>query len=120
MILIFFLLSFFIIRNTVTVKNGYYVLVEKVGFSPCVTITDEGFSIGDLLSSNSNNWVSGTYEVDNKTLTMTTDDSKYIYVFQLEENNLIFQKNDSSSLNVINMRFGDNIADNAIFNLISE
>lgn len=107
-------------NNTVTVKNGYYVLMTNVGFSPCVTISDDGFSIGDLLSSNINNRVSGTYAIDDNTLTMTTDDNKYIYVFQVDGDSLIFHKNDSSSLNVINDRFGDKIADNAIFYLLSD
>ena len=114
------LLLVYIINNTGTVKNGYYLLTEKIGFSPCVSISDKGISIGDLLSSNSNNWVRGTYVIDDNTLTMTTDDNNYIYVFQLDGDNLIFQKNDSSSLDVINNRFGDNVADNAIFYLLDE
>lgn len=110
----------YIINNASTVKNGYYVLTEKVGFSPCVSISDKGISIGDLLSSNSNNWVRGTYVIDDNTLTMTTDDNNYIYVFLVDGDNLIFQKNDSSSLDVINNRFGDNVTDNAIFYLLVE
>ncbi len=105
-------------KDAVTVKNGYYVLMTKVGFSPCVTISDDGFYIGDLLSSSLNNGVSGTYVVDENTLKLTTDDNKYIYVFQIEGENLIFLKNDSSSLKVINDRVGDQIEDNAIFNLL--
>lgn len=119
-IVLFFLLSGCNKNDTVTVKNGTYVLMTNVGFSPCITITDDGCYIGDLLSSNFNNGVSGTYVIDDNTLTMTTDDNKYIYVFQVDGDSLIFCKNDSSSLNVINDRVGDEITDDAIFNLLND
>lgn len=115
-----FLLSACEKKDTLTVKNGYYVLMTTIGFSPCITISDDGCFIGDLLSSNFNNGVSGTYVVEDNKLTMTTDDNKYTYVFQVDGDNLIFNKDDSSSLNVINDRFGDEITDDSIFKLLND
>jgi hypothetical protein len=49
---------------------------------------------------------------------MTTKDGKYKYVFQIEGNKLIFQKNESSQVNLIDERFGIKITNNAEFKLI--
>jgi len=55
-----------------------------------------------------------TYLIENDIITMTIFDTKYIYVFQIDGDNLIFQKNESSP----DSKIGD-IADNAKFHLIN-
>ena len=52
--------------------------------------------------------------IENDIITMTIFDTKYIYVFQIDGDNLIFQKNESSP----DSKIGD-IADNAKFHLIN-
>lgn len=118
MVLIFLLLSGCNSNNDLnTVKNGTYVMeVEtEAGTPPYVTISDNKISfIYDLLSS----YLSlGTYSIDDDILTMTTDDSKYIYVFQIDGDNLIFQKSKSSSVNLIDGKHGVKITDKAKFHL---
>ncbi len=101
-----------------TIKNGTYVMeqegTEEV-FLPYIKISDDEFIFSyDLLSS----YLSiGTYVIDNGKLTLTTDDNKYSYVFQINEDNLIFQKEESSSVNLIDSRLGVNVTDNVIFHL---
>ncbi len=101
-----------------TVKNGTYVMeqeeTEEV-FLPCVKVSDDEIVFSyDLLSS----YLSiGTYLIDDGKLTMTTDDNKYNYVFQIDGDDLVFQKNESSSVNLIDGRFGVKVADNAKFHL---
>ncbi len=103
-------------RDTTTVKNGTYVLgqngTDEV-VSPYITISDEDISFSyDALSSY---LPYGTYTVDGDILTMTTYDEMYKYVFQLDDNKLIFQKSESSSVKVTDSRFGAEIEDNAEF-----
>jgi hypothetical protein len=80
---------------------------------PHVTITDDEILFSyNLLSSY---LPLGTYQIDDDILTMTTDDNKYIYVFQIDGDNLIFQRNKSSS--ALCGRFGVEVTDNAKFHL---
>jgi len=119
MVMIFLLLSGCNSKNdTDSVKNGNYVMeqeeTEEVPL-PHVTITENKILFSyDLLSSY---LPLGTYSIDDDILTMTTDDNKYIYVFQIDGDNLIFQENESSSVNMIDGRFGAKVTDNSKFHL---
>ena len=42
----------------------------------------------------------GTYEVSGETLTLTTEDGKYTYIFHIDGDSLVFQKNQSSPLQI--------------------
>lgn len=101
-----------------TVENGSYVL-EQEGTEaillPYVKVSnDEIIFVYDLLSS----YLSiGTYEINHGKLTMTTDDNKYIYVFEIDGDNLIFQESESSSVKLIDGRFGVKVTDKLIFRL---
>ena len=104
-------------NETITVKNGTYVLehTDTEAPSPCVTISDNDISFSyDALSDY---YPSGIYTVEDDILTMTTDDKKYKYVFQLNGDKLIFQENDSSTVNLTDSEFGVEITDNAEFKL---
>jgi hypothetical protein len=50
-------------------------------------------------------------------LTMITDDGKLKYVFLIDRDKLIFQKDESSEVNLIDDRFGVKITDNEKFEL---
>ena len=105
-------------NDTHTVKNGTYIMEQEetdVNLLPYVTISDDKISFSyDSLSSY---WPLGSYSIDDDKLTMTTDDNMYIYVFQIDGDNLIFQKNDSSSVKLIDDRLGVKITDNVKFHL---
>lgn len=103
--------------NSSTVKNGdYYMEVEtKSGVPPYVTINDNKISFTyDLLSSHLS---LGNYSIDGDILTMTTDDSNDIYVFQIDGDNLIFQKGRSSPIKLKDEEHGVKITDKAKFHL---
>jgi len=57
----------------------------------------------------------GNYSVKDNILIMTTNDEKYRYVFLIDENKLVFQKSESSQVNLSDDRI--KINDNAIFML---
>lgn len=119
MVLIFLLISGCNSNNdTDTVKNGTYIMEQEdteAVLLPYVTISDDEFLFSyDLLSSYLSN---GTYSKDDDILTMTTYDNKYIYVFQIDGDNLFFQKNESSSINLIEGRLGVKVTDKAKFHL---
>lgn len=100
-----------------TVKNGtYYMEVDaKTGVSPCVMISDNQMTfIYDMLSSHLSH---GNYSIEGDILTMTTYDDKEIYVFQIDGDNLIFQKDRSSQINLKNEEHGVKITDKAKFYL---
>lgn len=103
--------------NSITVKNGdYYMKVEaNPGISPYVTIMDDKISFTyDFLSS----YLSlGNYSIAGDILTMTTDDKKDIYVFQIDGDNLIFQKSRSSPIKLKDEEHGVIIKDKAKFQL---
>ena len=87
----------------------------KSGISPYVTINNDKISFTyDLLSSYKS---LGNYSIDGNILTMTTDDSKNIYVFQIDGDNLIFQKNRSSPIKLKDEEHGVKITDKAKFHL---
>jgi hypothetical protein len=115
MVLIFLLLSGCNSNNDV--KNGtYFMEVEtEADIPPYVTISDNKISFTyDLLSSY---LPRGNYSIDDDILTMTTDDSKYVYVFQIDGDNLIFQKSRSSLVNLKDDEHGVKITDKAKFHL---
>lgn len=104
-------------NDTDTVKNGTYVM-EQEGidelFLPCVNISDDDILFSyDFLSSY---LTIGSYLIEDGKLTMTTDDNKYTYVFEIDGDDLIFQKNESSPVNLKD-RNGVKVTDNAIFHL---
>lgn len=101
-----------------TVKVGTYVLeqTETIGaLLPYVNITDNDISFTyDCISSYCPH---GTYTIEDDILTMITDENQYKYVFQVDEDKLIFQKNKSSEVNLTDGRLVINLTDNAIFKL---
>ena len=103
-------------RAASTVRDGTYIL-EQTGTNeislPCVTVSDEDISFTyDVLSSY---LPIGNYSVKDNILIMTTNDEKYRYVFLIDENKLVFQKSESSQVNLSDDRI--KINDNAIFML---
>ncbi len=88
------------------VRDGEYLMeLAKVGL-PYIKIIDGKIDLGDMTSSMFPNGVSGTYSVNNNRLTMITD-SKCIYVFQIDGDNLIFLKNESSPDESIRIKITD-------------
>lgn len=99
---------------------GYYVAKagndDKAFLRPDLVLdTDKKtFSFSyDVLSS----YLSmGTYTEDNNKVKLTTDDGKFHYTFQKDkENNLYFLADKSSSVNLIDNRFGIEIKDGMVF-----
>lgn len=108
-------------NDKATIKNGTYIL-EQIGTEynnlACVTISDDDLSFSyDLLSSY---LPYGNYTIKNDILTMTTADDKYKYVFKIDGDSLFFQKNESSSVNLTDNKFGVKIENNAEFILIDQ
>ena len=117
MVLIFLLLSGCNSnKDSGTVNDGDYVMEQALAGWPYIHISEGKIHLGDLTSSMLPNGTSGTYLIDDDILTMTTDDNKYIYAFQIDGNNLIFQKNESSPDDSIRIK----ITDNAKFHLIDD
>lgn len=120
MVLTILLLSACNYNNADTVKNGTYVLEKEKKASKYlplsyVTISDDEILFTyDLLSSYLPH---GTYSIDDGKLTMKTDDNKYVYVFEIHGDNLVFQKNESSAIKMIDSRLGFELKDNATFHL---
>jgi hypothetical protein len=87
-------------------------------FIPQITISDSTISFSfDPLSSY---WPHGNFSIKDDILTMTTDDNKYIYVFQIDGDNLIFQKDESSLVKLIDSRLGVSVTDQSKFYLEDE
>jgi hypothetical protein len=87
----------------------------KTGVSPFVNISDNQISFTyDLLSSHLS---LGNYSIDGDILTMTTYYLKEIYVFQIDGDNLIFQKSRSSLISLKDEEHGVKITDKAKFYL---
>jgi len=105
-------------NEKITVKVGTYVLEQtetESTFLPYVNISDNDITFTyDFLSSYLPH---GTYTIEDDILTMITDDNQYKYVFQVDGDKLIFQKNKSSDVNLTDARFGISLTDNAIFKL---
>lgn len=103
---------------TSTVKDGTYVLEQTATNAviiPSVTVSNEEISLRyDPLSSY---LPIGSYKIEGNILTMTTNDGKYKYVFLIDRDKLIFQKDESAEVNLIDDRLGIKITDNAIFKL---
>lgn len=103
---------------TSTVKDGTYVLEQTATNAvilPSVTVSNEEISLRyDPLSSY---LPIGSYKIEGNILTMTTNDGKCKYVFLIDRDKLIFQKDESAEVNLIDDRLGIKITDNAIFKL---
>ena len=103
-------------KDTITVKNGDYVMEQEDIDSillPHISISDNQIMfVFDLLSSY---LPIGTYTIKDDILTMTTDDNQYIFVFQIDGDNLIFQQEESSPVGLIDSRLGVKIDDQAKF-----
>jgi hypothetical protein len=85
---------------------------------PHVTISDDQMIfVYDLLSSY---LTIGSYSIDDDMLTMTTDDNRYTYVFQIDGDDLIFQEKESSPVYVIDSKFGVRVLDHSKFHFIDE
>lgn len=94
-------------NNSNTVKDGQYLMEQPFMGSPVINISDGKILLSDLASSVFNFGISGTYLIEADLLTMTTDDNKYIFVFQIDGNNLIFQKSESSPDEYFEIRITD-------------
>ena len=106
--------------DTQTVKNGTYIMVhdEESIFAPSVTILDDIISFSfDPLSSF---WPHGSYSIEEDILTMTTDDNRYSYVFLIDRDDLIFQKDGSAAVRLIDKRTGVQVTDQSVFHLAEE
>jgi hypothetical protein len=107
-------------NDTTTIKDGTYILEQKeteteTVILPNVTISNNDISFTyDYLSSY---LPYGTYTIEGDMLTMITNDRKYKYVFYVDGDKLIFQKNESSRVNLTDDRIGVKIADKAEFKL---
>ncbi|OEF96357.1 hypothetical protein [Desulfuribacillus alkaliarsenatis] len=101
-----------------TIKDGNYILEKtdsEAAISPQVTISgnDISFSYDPL-----NSYLPvGVYTIEEKMLTMMTHDGLYKYVFNIDGDKLVFQKNISSEVNLTDYRLGISIADKAEFKL---
>jgi len=107
--------------DKIILKNGSYVMEYKKTESvliPSIRISDNEILFSyDMLSSY---LTLGTYTIDGHILTMTTNDDKYIYVFQIAGDNLIFQENESSLISLIDNRLGVKVTDKAKFHLVND
>ena len=80
---------------------------------PWVTISDDNITFSyDPLSSY---MPIGSYSIEDGKLTMTTDDNKYSYVFELDGDNLIFKKDESAAVKLIDDRLDIKVTNNARF-----
>jgi hypothetical protein len=108
-------------HDTYTVKNGTYIMdqesTEKI-FIPQITISDDTISFSfDPLSSY---WPRGNFTIKDDILTMTTNDNMYNYVFQIDGGDLVFQKDESSLVRLIDSRLGISVMDQSKFHLEDE
>lgn len=105
-------------KEITSVKDGVYVL-EQIGADeamlPSLTISDGNIIFSyDFLSSY---LPYGTYTIEDNIMIMKTDDGKYKYVFEIDGNTLIFQKEDSSEVTLIDEKTGIKITDDAEFKM---
>lgn len=97
-------------------KNYYMETKEDAdGFTPCLSVFDDG-TFGftyDVLSSYLAN---GTYTIEDQQLILKTDDEKYQYIFEIEDDDtLLFVKDKSSDVSLIQKDIGVAITDGARF-----
>lgn len=97
-------------------KNYYMETKEDAdGFTPCLSVFDDG-TFGftyDVLSSYLAN---GTYTIEDQQLILKTDDGKYQYIFEIEDDDtLLFVKDKSSDVSLIQKDIGVAITDGARF-----
>lgn len=107
-------------NDEIDLKEGTYIFqqtgTEEV-FLPRVTISGDNITFTyDLLSSY---LPAGGYTITENSLTMSTSDGLYKYVFLIEGDMLIFQKNESSKIRLTNSSLGINLNDNSKFKLIN-
>ncbi len=99
-----------------TVSEGSYSMKisEETDFlAPSVYISEGWFTFSyDLLSSYLS---TGYYEISGDKLILKTDDNLYEFVFRIEDGSLFFQEDESSSVKLIDERFGIPIQDQAEF-----
>lgn len=105
-------------KETSIIKEGDYVLEQsdsdQVGV-PTVTIEGNHFTFSyDVLSSYYSN---GTYDLKENIATMTTEDGLYSYVFTVENDALIFQKDKSSGVKLTDENIGIKVVDQAKFKI---
>ena len=99
------------------VKNGTYYMEtgSNVSMAPYIQISGKQMVFTyDFLSSYLN---IGDYTIEDDTLTMTTTDGEKIFVFKIDENCLLYQKNESSEITYVDEENGIKIEDGAKFRL---
>lgn len=107
-------------NKTTELKIGKYTLVKenndiKDTILPSITLTDNQFTFDyDILSSYMN---IGTYKIMDEILILTTSDNKYTYSFKINGECLIFIKDKSDSVNLIDKKMGVQIIDGSEFKL---
>jgi len=102
------------IVNRQTIKEGLYELTTSTDpLAPRISIDGMEFTFSyDPLSSY---LPIGKYSMSNGLVRMVTYDNKYHYVFILENNKLIFQKDKSSPLHITDKKLTSDIEDQAEF-----
>lgn len=102
----------------VSIKSKSYYMETKEdadGFTPCLSVFDDG-TFGftyDVLSSYLAN---GTYSIEDQQIILKTDDGKYQYIFEIEDDDtLLFVKDKSSDVSLIQKDIGVTITDGAQF-----
>ena len=104
-------------QKDVEVKNGTYYMEtgSNVSMAPYIQISGKQMVFTyDFLSSY---LIIGDYTIEDDTLTMTTTDGEKSFVFQIDGNSLLFQKNESSAITFIDEKIGIEIEDGAKFSL---
>lgn len=102
-------------QKNVEVKNGTYYMEtgNDVSMAPYIQISDKQMVFTyDFLSSY---LIIGNYTIEDETLTMTTTDGEKIYVFKIDGDCLLLQKNESSEITYIDEVNGIEIKDGAKF-----
>lgn len=105
------------LSKTASIEIGNYILktVNEEIVPPKIVISEDTFTFTyDSLSSYMN---VGTYSIEKNMLTLTTDDGRYHYTFKIHDNTLVFESENSSSVEPIDERMGLEIKDGDIFQL---
>ncbi len=96
-------------------KNGTYYMLDKQNEKTInnIQIKDNTFTFSyDLLNSY---YVYGNYKIEDNTLIATTNDGLYKYVFEIDGNELIFNKKESSPVKLIDDRSGVQVENGSVF-----
>lgn len=109
------------VNENKTIKDGTYALIQNVSsidIFPAVKIKDNEFIFSyDLLSSYMPH---GIYKIKKNLIIMTTDDNKFKYVFQIDDDKLVFLEEKSTSVTLIGSLSGVQITDKSVFKLKEE